>query len=191
MATDDGMRLAYYIVLLVVIGGAVLFELSGRGSKALRQLGLWVVIFAGAFFASELWMNGGLSGQRQMVTSGGRIEIPASRDGHFHLTAQLNGVPVRFIVDTGASSIALGPEDARRIGIDTGDLAYIGTAMTANGQVKTAPVTIDELAIGDILDRNVRAWVIDGDLDGSLLGMSYLRTFARVSFESDLLILQR
>ena len=46
-------------------------------------------------------------------------------------------------------------------------------------------------AIGDIVDRNVRAWVIGGDLDGSLLGMSYLRTFARVSFEGDLLILER
>ncbi|MDB6179472.1 TIGR02281 family clan AA aspartic protease [Paracoccus sp. Z330] len=190
MATDDGMRLAYYIVLLVVIGGAMLFELSGRGGKALRQLVLWVVIFAGAAFAAELWMNDGLGG-RQTITSEGRIEIPASRDGHFHLTARLNGTDVRFIVDTGASSIALGPADARRIGIDPDDLAYVGSAMTANGQVQTAPVTIDELAIGDIVDRNVRAWVIDGELDGSLLGMSYLRTFARVSFENDLLVLER
>ena len=95
------------------------------------------------------------------------------------------------MVDTGASSIALGPADARRVGLVPDDLAYIGTAMTANGQVRTAPVTLDEIAIGDIVDRNVRAWVIGADLDGSLLGMSYLRTFARVSFEGDLLILER
>ena len=63
--------------------------------------------------------------------------------------------------------------------------------MTANGNVKTAPVTIDTLEIGDIVDRNVRAQVIGGNLQGSLLGMSYLRTFARVSFEGDLLILER
>ena len=86
---------------------------------------------------------------------------------------------------------ALGPADARRVGLVPDDLAYIGTAMTANGQVRTAPVTLDEIAIGDIVDRNVRAWVIGADLDGSLLGMSYLRTFARVSFEGDLLILER
>jgi aspartyl protease family protein len=77
------------------------------------------------------------------------------------------------------------------VGLDPGDLAYIGTAITANGQVRTAPVTIEEIAIGDIVDRNVRAWVIDGDMEGSLLGMSYLRTFARVSFEGDLLVLER
>ena len=77
------------------------------------------------------------------------------------------------------------------MGLDPDGLAYVGTAMTANGRVQTAPVTIDEIAIGEILDRNVRAWVIGADLDGSLLGMSYLRTFARVSFEGDLLILER
>lgn len=189
MPTDDGMQLVYYVVLLVVIGGAMLFELSGRGGRALRQLVLWVVIFAGAIFAANWWIEGDIP--RQQVLEGGRIEIPVGRDGHFHLTAALNGVNVRFIVDTGASTIALGPKDARRVGIDPDDLAYIGTAMTANGSVKTAPVTIDEFAIGEIVDRNVRAWVIGGDLDGSLLGMSYLRTFARVSFEGDLLVLER
>ncbi|MCF3972757.1 retropepsin-like aspartic protease family protein [Paracoccus salsus] len=189
MQVEDGMQLAYYILLLIVIGGAMLFELSGRGSQAVRQLVLWVVIFAGAIFAANWWIEG--DAPRQQVLENGRIEIPIGRNGHFHLTAQLNGVDVRFIVDTGASTIALGPADARRIGIDPDDLAYVGTAMTANGRVQTAPVTIDEFAIGDILDRNVRAWVIGGDLDGSLLGMSYLRTFARVSFEDDLLILER
>ena len=188
MGGDEGMQLAYYVLLLVVIGGAMLFELSGRGGQALRQLVLWVVIFAGAIFAANLWLDGGT---RQQIVQGGRIEIPVGRDGHFHLTAQLNGVDVRFLVDTGASSIALAPPDARRIRIDPDSLAYIGRAMTANGEVETAPVTIDELAIGDIVDRNVRAWVIGADLSGSLLGMSYLRTFARVSFEGDLLVLER
>ncbi|MDP5308898.1 retropepsin-like aspartic protease family protein [Paracoccus spongiarum] len=190
MTGDDGMQLAYYILLLVVIGGAMLFELSGRGGQALRQLMLWVVIFAGAILAADWYLQGDML-PRQQVLEGGRIEIPVGRDGHFRLTARLNGTDVRFIVDTGASTIALGPDDARRIGIDPAGLAYVGRAMTANGPVQTAPVTIEELAIGDILDRNVRAQVIGGDLDGSLLGMSYLRTFARVSFEGDLLVLER
>ena len=189
MPTDDTMQLVYYALLLVVIGGALLFELSGRGSKARRQLALWVVIFAGVTLVAKMWDDGGMS--RQQVLADGRIEIPAGRDGHFRLDAQVNGETIRFMVDTGASTIALGPDDARRVGIDPDDLAYIGSALTANGEVQTAPVTLDELAIGDIVDRNVRAWVIGGDLDGSLLGMSYLRTFARVSFEGDKLILER
>lgn len=189
MTGDDTMQLVFYAVLLLVIGGAMVFELAGRGGQVLRQIMLWLVIFAGAALAAEWWMDG--NAPRQQVLDGGRIEIPVGRDGHFHLTAQVNGQDMRFMVDTGASSIALGPADARRIGLDPDDLAYVGTAMTANGQVPTAPVTIEEIAIGDIVDRNVRAWVIGGDLDGSLLGMSYLRTFARVSFEGDLLILER
>lgn len=189
MADGEGMQLAYYIVLLVILGGAMIFELSGRGGQALRQIVLWVVIFAAAVVAAEWWI--GDDRPRQQVLENGRIEIPIGRDGHFHLTARVNGTDIRFIVDTGASSIALGPGDARRVGIDPDDLAYVGSAMTANGRVQTAPVTIDTLEIGDIMDRNVRAWVIGGQLDGSLLGMSYLRTFARVSFEGDLLILER
>lgn len=187
MPGEDWARLIYYGLLLLVIGGALLFELSGRGGKGLRQIVLWAVIFAGVSFAANLW----LEQEAQQVVSGGRVEIPVSRDNHFYLTAELNDTPVRFVVDTGATSIALGGEDARKIGIDPGDLAYIGTARTANGIVRIANVTIEEFAIGDIVDRNVPATVIGGDLDGSLLGMSYLRRFARVSFEGDLLVLER
>lgn len=189
MTDRDTMQLVYYGVLLLVIGGAMVFELAGRGGQVLRQIVLWVVIFAGAALAADWWIEG--NAPRQQVLDGGRIEIPVGRDGHFHLTARVNGEEVRFMVDTGASSITLGPADARRVGLDPAGLAYVGTAVTANGRVETAPVTIDEIAIGDIVDRNVRAWVIGADLEGSLLGMSYLRTFARVSFEGDLLVLER
>ncbi len=189
MTADDWPQLAFYLLLLVLIGGAMLTELFGRGGRALQQAALWAVIFAGTILAANWWIDGDIP--RQQVLTGGRVEVQVGRDGHFHLTARLNGVDIRFVVDTGASSVALGPEDARRIGIDPDDLAYVGTAMTANGTVQTAPVTIDEFAIGDIIDRNVRAWVIGGDLEGSLLGMSYLRKFARVSFEGDLLVLER
>jgi aspartyl protease family protein len=186
---DEVARLAYLVLLLVVIGGAMLFELSGRGGRALRQVMLWLVLFAGLGLAADWWMT--RTSPQQQVFDGGRIEVPAGRGGHFHLTALLNGTEVRFVVDTGATSVALAPEDARRIGIDTDRLAYTGIAVTANGRVPTAQVTIRDFAIGDIADRNVRAVVIDGDLSVSLLGMSYLRRFARVSFEGDMLVLER
>lgn len=182
-------QLAYYILLLVVIGGAMLFELSGRGGQALRQILLWVVIFTGAAIAADLWL--GWTEPRQQVLEGGRIEIPIGRDGHFHLTARLNGQEVRMVVDTGATLVALSRADARRIGIDPDGLAFTGSAMTANGRVRTAPVRISEFAIGDIVDRDLTAMVIDGGLETSLLGMSYLRRFARVGFEGDLLVLER
>lgn len=160
MLGQDWAQLGYYILLLVVIGGAMLFELAGRGGRALRQIVLWVVIFTGAIFAADLWLD--WSEPQQQVLEGGRVEIPISRDGHFHLTATLNGQQVRMVVDTGASTVALSREDAARIGIDTGQIAFVGTAMTANGRVRTAPVRINEFAIGDIVDRDVPAMVIEG-----------------------------
>lgn len=188
MTEADIPRLIWYGLLLVVIGGAMLFELSGRGGQALRQLLLWAVIFAGLAFAADWWMT---PPRQQVSMNGSRIEVPLARDGHFHLTAQLNDMPVNFIVDTGASSIALGRDDARSIGLDPERLRFTGVAVTANGRIPTASVRIAEFAIGEAVDRNVQAVVIDSDLRDSLLGMSYLRRFAQVSFEGDLLILER
>ncbi|WP_265502693.1 retropepsin-like aspartic protease family protein [Paracoccus beibuensis] len=188
MTEADIPRLIWYGLLLVVIGGAMVFELSGRGGQALRQLLLWVVIFAGLAFAADWWMR---PPAQQVSTDGSRIEVPVARDGHFHLTALLNDTPVEFIIDTGASSIALSRGDAERIGLDPSRLRFDGIAVTANGRIPTASVRIERFATGDAVDRNVPAVVIDSELRDSLLGMSYLRRFARVSFESDLLILER
>ncbi|MGZ3217018.1 retropepsin-like aspartic protease family protein [Paracoccus sp. T5] len=190
MSETEWPRLAYYVLLLVVIGGAMLFELSGRGGRALRQLLLWGVIFAGTAVAADWWMTS-TAPQQQVLEGGSRIEIPLGRGGHFHLEAMLNGTPVHFIVDTGATSVALSRDDAIRIGLDPERLRFDGQAVTANGRVRTASVTIQDFAIGDAVDRNVRAVVIDSELRDSLLGMSYLRRFARVSFEGDLLVLER
>ena len=125
------------------------------------------------------------------ILDGNRIEVPVGNDGHYQLTAQVNGVNVRFVIDTGASSIALGPRDAERVGIDPANLAYIGEAQTANGTVQTAPVRLDSVAIGDIRDEGVPAMVLRTDLDQSLMGMSYLSRFARVSIEGNRLVLER
>lgn len=190
MSENDLARLVFYVLLLVVIGGAMLFELSGRGGRALRALLLWGVIIVGLTLAADWWQQANAPRQ-QVLENGTRIEIPVGRGGHFHLDAVLNGVDVDFIVDTGATSIALSRDDATRIGLDPDNLRYGGIAVTANGRVGTARVTIAEFAIGDSVDRDVAAVVIDSDLQDSLLGMSYLRRFARVSFEGDLLILER
>ncbi|MCG6112471.1 MAG: TIGR02281 family clan AA aspartic protease [Paracoccus sp.] len=190
MSGDQIARLAFYVLLLVVIGGAMLFELSGRGGRALRALLLWAVIIAGLAFGYDWWQQT-YAPRQQVLENGARIEIPVGRGGHFHLEAVLNGTPVDFIVDTGATSVALSRRDAQAIGLQLDALRFSGLAVTANGRVATAPVTIAEFAIGDAVDRDVRAVVIDSELQDSLLGMSYLRRFARVSFEGDLLILER
>jgi aspartyl protease family protein len=112
-------------------------------------------------------------------------------NGHYYLEAQVNGVPVTFTVDTGATDLVLSREDARRAGIDPDDLAYLGAADTANGTVRTARVTLEQVALEGIVDRDVRAVVTDGDLDASLLGLSYLHLFSRIEIADGALVLTR
>ena len=81
--------------------------------------------------------------------------------------------------------------DAAAIGLDPDRLRFGGAAVTANGRVRTAAVTIDSFAIGDTVERDIPAVVIDSELQDSLLGMSYLRRFTTISFQGDTLILER
>lgn len=190
--TEELPRLVYLGLLLVALGGFVFIEFRKRPGQTSRHLLAWGLIFLGVIAIAGLWddiSNSALP--RQTVLDGDQIQIPMGPDGHYHLIAELNGKNVRFVVDTGATTIALSTKDARKIGIDTDDLAYIGQARTANGLVRTAPVLIDSFRIGEISDRNVMAVVIDGDLGQSLLGMNYLSRFARVSMEGQRLLLER
>lgn len=188
----DPARLAYLTLLLLALGAFVVVEFRRDAGSTLRAVLAWGLIFLAAIGAAGLWQDISRDVMpRQAMLDPTRIEVPLGPDGHFHLTAELNGTPVRFIVDTGASALALSPRDARRAGIDLERLVYAGQARTANGIVPTATVRLDRVAIGDILDENVPAMVIQADIDRSLLGMDYLRRFARVSFEGDSMILER
>ncbi len=189
---DSFASLAYLVLLLIAVGGFLLVELRERPGKTLRMAAAWGLIFLGAIALAGLWpdIRNAISPEARML-DGNRIEVPVGNDGHYQLTAQVNDVSVRFVIDTGASSIALGPRDAERVGIDLDNLAYIGEARTANGIVETAPVRLDTLTIGDIRDENVPAMVLRADLEQSLMGMSYLSRFARVSIEANRLILER
>lgn len=188
----DPARLAYLSLLLLALGAFVVVEFRRDAGSTTRAVLAWGLIFLAAIGAAGLWQD--ISREvmpRQAMLDPTRIEVPLGPDGHFHLTAELNGVPVRFIVDTGASALALSPRDARRAGIDLDRLVYAGQARTANGIVPTATVRLDRVAIGDIVDENVPAMVIQADIDRSLMGMDYLRRFARISFEGDTMILER
>ena len=95
-------------------------------------------------------------------------------DGHFGATAFVNGQPTRFLVDTGASLVALTKQDARKIGVDTEKMDVTAEVRTAAGRVKAAVVTIDAIEIDGVIVKNVQAVVIEKGLESSLLGMSFL-----------------
>jgi aspartyl protease family protein len=95
-------------------------------------------------------------------------------DGHFWATAYVNGEPVKFLVDTGASLVALSLRDARKIGLDTDKLEQNAEVRTAAGRVKAAVTTINRIEIDGVTVKNVQAVIIDKGLEHSLLGMSFL-----------------
>lgn len=103
-----------------------------------------------------------------------RISVPMGPNGHFHLEAMVDGTPVRFLVDSGASAIVLSPEDARRIGLEPGRLRYSLHFRTANGTVRAAPVTLRELRIGQFALSYVEAVVNEAPMPVSLLGTPLL-----------------
>jgi len=192
MEQVDFARLTY----LVILGSAILmwFVAQNRASlgKLAQQAALWGLIFVGAIAVVGLWEDIRQSVRpMQSVVSGDRIELPRAPDGHYYLTAEVNGVPLRFVVDTGASQIVLSQSDAARAGIDTSKLVYLGRARTANGTVRTAPVLLDSMAVGPMRHDNVRAVVNEGDLGQSLLGMDYLQRFASIEITGGILVLTR
>ena len=101
------------------------------------------------------------------------LVYPVDARGHVLLDAVVNGAPVRFLVDTGASLVVLTPADARAAGLDPGGLAFDARASTANGVVRMAPVTLREIRLGQLAVGDVPGAVVE-NLNVSLLGVSFL-----------------
>jgi aspartyl protease family protein len=191
MDSETWGRLAYLIVLLALVGSWVVVEYRNRLGAAMRTLLAWGLIFLAVMVGYALWSDMRTQiAPAQSVTATGTLEIPRAPDGHYYPVVQVNGTPITFLADTGASSIVLGSGDAARLGIETAGLVYLGRAETANGTVRTARVTLDSLSLGPFQDTEVDAFVTDGDMEGSLLGMDYLGLF-RVEIDRDRMILSR
>jgi aspartyl protease family protein len=191
MTEEMWTRLIYLTLLLAAVGGWLMVEFRQRLGQTLRLLVAWGLIFLGVIAAAGLWndVRPNLM-PRQAVMEGGAIEVPRADDGHFYLTLVINGTPVRFVADTGASNMVLTIEDAARLGIDPASLVYLGQARTANGTVRTARVTLPQVELGPYVDTDFPAWVNEGEMFGSLLGMEYLRLY-RVEIDGDRMILRR
>lgn len=119
---------------------------------------------------------------------GARYEIKRSADNHFYAEAQVNGALIRFLVDTGASSVVLTRDDAQRAGIAAGE--FTAEAIGAGGRVRLMPVAIGRLALGPLEASDVPAMVAESGLPVSLLGQSYLAKIGSVSIQGDMMVLR-
>lgn len=193
MEDMDFARLLYLVLLLCAVGFWVFVQNRQSLNKTVQQLAVWAFIFLGVIAGYGLWgdIRQTLQPQQSVMADAGRVVVPRAPDGHYYLTLMVNGAAIDFLVDTGASQVVLTARDARRAGIDPDKLAYLGRANTANGEVRTASVRVDELALGGIRDTNLRVWVNEGEMEKSLLGMTYLQRWSHIEIRNGALVLSR
>ena len=120
------------------------------------------------------------------------VVIPPGPNGHFQVAGEVDGRRLDFMVDTGASVIALTARDAAMLGIHPAESEYRGMVKTANGTVRAAPVMLDRVEIEDIVEYNVGAVVLpEGALSDNLLGLTFLSKLRRFEYSDGKLVLEQ
>ncbi len=196
---------ALLLALAVFVGGGLLGSYRGRIGSMTRDAVTWLALGLGLVtiyaYKDELMPIAArvvgelLPGSAMTVeqSSGGLTEVKIRKrlDGHFTATTKVNGKSISMIVDTGASTIVLTPEDAKKAGIDVSGLTYRVPVITANGRTVAARVRLNEVAIGPLDRKDVDALVAQpGALTQSLLGMSFLSRLRSYEFSGDFLTLR-
>ena len=171
---------------------------------AFKQVLVLAVVIGVAFYAfshRELWIPkpsaapsqaGKQEPARKTVNQPSRtIVLRADRQGHFWIRGRVNQADVHFMIDTGATGIALNQQDAASAGIHLQDRDFTLRSHTANGIARAAPVEIRTLEVGPITVRGVSAHVMEGSMTGiALLGMSFLRRLDSFELRGDTLTLR-
>lgn len=122
---------------------------------------------------------------------GREVRITSARDHQFYINAEVNRRSAHFLIDTGASYVALRDSDAREAGVYTSWTDYTYPVRTANGETKAALVTIDEMQIDGIRVESVKAFILpDDQLSVNLLGMSFLSRLESVEARSGEMVLR-
>jgi aspartyl protease family protein len=199
LSSADFASLTYKIALLVFVGAMALVLFRERFAQALTAALLWVVLalilVIGYSYRFELRdvadrvMAELVPGHA--ITRGRTVEIARTSAGDFDVMAQINGARVAMVLDTGASSVVLTRDDAKAAGLPLEVLAYTANIDTANGRTRAAPVRLDHIAIGGLVERSVEALVAQpGQLKTSLLGMSFLNRLQSWEVRGDRLLLR-
>lgn len=196
----DGLRAFLYGAMALSVLGAVVFNFRGRVSTAVLGLLAWVGIFVAVMvgYTYRVELTGVANRVMDEVVPGREIRAEPGQaaavrggNGHFVFEGITNGVGLRYLFDTGASTVVLRNEDAKRIGINVDKLDYSVPVSTANGRTMSAATTIDALTIGNITQRRVRALVgRPGALQENLLGMSFLGQLRGYAVEGNRLVLR-
>ena len=191
--SDNAAGAIYYVMAVVLVASALVSMRLPLG-KVARMTAAWVAIFGVAFvlFAFRGEFSGVFDRLRAEATGapiveGGEVRVPVADDGHFWVDATVNGQPVRFLVDSGASITTVSDETARAAGIRTdGRTAYIDTA---NGPAHVRQSYAGKLAVGPIERADFPVDVNSRDRT-NVLGMNFLSSLRGWRVEGHDLVLR-
>jgi aspartyl protease family protein len=200
LAPREFAILSGFLAVALVMAGWIVNDFRHHWATGLKALVLWTAAFLGLvasyvhrdeFVAVLDRVIGEVDPGRTVVTADGEVVVARRADGSFTLAGRLNEQPARFIFDTGASTVVITAESAAASGLDIEALRYTVPVSTANGVALAAPVTLDRLAIGPIVERQVRALVAKpGVLRENLLGMTFLDRLTSYEVRGNRLILR-
>ncbi len=192
---EDFLNITYGILMVLVISSAIAF---GKTWQNLKYLMIWGVIFLicmiGYTYRSDLShirdkVLSELIPERGFQKNLNTASFPASSDGHFHIRASVNGIPIRFLADTGASHIVLSPRDAQKLGFDLKKLVFDRFYETANGKGRGSSVRISGFEIGNLRLQGIEASVNEADMRESLLGMTFFNRLEKYEVRNNVLTL--
>ncbi|WAC24460.1 retropepsin-like aspartic protease family protein [Blastomonas sp. SL216] len=197
MSEGDTASLVYSLLLLVLVGSALVSRTLPIGQTlkmALGWIGIFALIFLLVSFRPEMkliWqrVTGELGLASAPAISGTPMTIRKSDDGHFWVTADLNGRPVRFLIDSGATFTALSADAARQAGVEADSLRLKTVIETANGTVEAERGTIGKLDVGSLTMRDHDVVISDTFGDTNVLGMNFLSDLESWRVEGSSMIL--
>jgi aspartyl protease family protein len=193
--TNDWMLGSLYLLMaMMLILGSLIARREPFAKMATMALG-WIAIFGAGFILFTFRDDLSFVAQRlkseatgQPVVEGRELRIPMAIDGHFWVEATMNGVPVKFLVDSGATMTTIGRETAAAAGIAVSSNRN-QVVRTGNGMLRVASGRADLLSIGSIERSNVGLHIADQE-DLNVLGMNYLSSLSRWGVEGRWLILE-
>lgn len=196
LADQPLLALAMAAIFVTVLGGALRGAAPrlGRFVVTLGNLALTAALLLTIAQVARFTTDSDFAlpqvGMPKQEVSGRETRIPLSRDGHFWISATVNGAPARFMVDTGATLTALSPSTAAAAGTQSGMLGRTVMLRTANGSVDAELVTLDELRFGNVVARDLDAVVAPGLGETNVIGMNLLSRLAGWRVEGNTLVLE-
>jgi len=194
---DQSINLIYALGGLVLVGSALIARRLPL-KDTLKMALAWVAIFGGLFVLFALRDDFGSIWQKVKLAAlgetsqavGGSLRVAAGEGGHYFVTATVNGRPVRFMVDSGATTTAMSTEAARAAGVEVDTGSYPVVIETANGMAQAWRARIGTLRVGGIERKDMAITVSDTLGDTNLLGMNFLGSLKSWRVEGTTLVLE-